>query len=326
MRRNAEVILACLTVALFVGFVVHYTYVVALNLDTTDTLLRIVSKNYGTVWERISQGLIGNSHYHSSAYALVLCLIISRLLPVSKGQRTISAGLLMDGLYHIAVFVLLVFFLPLYMQYLNFLCNLLFSDRRLDIHAPDIYRIVAGFLVADFLGWLHHLVRHKVSVFWAFHTVHHSQREMNPLTNFRVHPVDWVIARHITFIPVFFITQSIGLALIYFSLFYAMDRLNHSNIKTNLGILRYLIVTPQSHRIHHSIEARHRDHNFGVCLSIWDYLFGTQYRCYDEYPETGIADNTFPSERGEPFWRMPKLMLSQFAYPFALVSRGVRNR
>ena len=50
----------------------------------------------------------------------------------------------------------------------------------------------------------------------------------------------------------------------------------------------------QSHRIHHSHREEHRDKNFGAIFSLWDQLFGTQYRKYDEYPETGIDDATFP--------------------------------
>jgi hypothetical protein len=75
----------------------------------------------------------------------------------------------------------------------------------------------------------------------------------------------------------------------------------HGNLRTNLGVLRYLLVTPQSHRVHHSTELRHRDRNFGVLFSVWDQLFGTQYRGFDEYPETGVSDPTFPyrtAERG----------------------------
>jgi sterol desaturase/sphingolipid hydroxylase (fatty acid hydroxylase superfamily) len=92
-------------------------------------------------------------------------------------------------------------------------------------------------------------------------------------------------------------------------------RFYHGNIRTNLGPLRYVLVTPQSHRIHHSIEPRHLDTNFGALFSIWDRLFGTQYRGHDEYPETGIADAAFPHEAKGDLRSLLVTPLAQMAYP-----------
>jgi sterol desaturase/sphingolipid hydroxylase (fatty acid hydroxylase superfamily) len=92
-------------------------------------------------------------------------------------------------------------------------------------------------------------------------------------------------------------------------------RFYHGNIRTNLGPLRYVLVTPQSHRIHHSIEPRHRDTNFGALFSIWDQMFGTQYRRYDEYPETGIEDDAFPHEASGDLRSLLVTPFVQMAYP-----------
>jgi sterol desaturase/sphingolipid hydroxylase (fatty acid hydroxylase superfamily) len=93
-------------------------------------------------------------------------------------------------------------------------------------------------------------------------------------------------------------------------------RFYHSNIKTHLGILRYVMVTPQSHRIHHSRLRAHRDKNFGAIFSLWDHLFGTQYRRYDEYPETGLDNPEFPHESELSWRKMTGMLWRQLAYPF----------
>jgi sterol desaturase/sphingolipid hydroxylase (fatty acid hydroxylase superfamily) len=75
-----------------------------------------------------------------------------------------------------------------------------------------------------------------------------------------------------------------------------------------------MLVTPQSHRVHHSVMLQHRDTNFGSLFSIWDYLFGTQYRGYNEYPETGIEDETFPYEKEAKLSRLILVPFIQMAH------------
>jgi sterol desaturase/sphingolipid hydroxylase (fatty acid hydroxylase superfamily) len=101
------------------------------------------------------------------------------------------------------------------------------------------------------------------------------------------------------------------MGLSVFTLWYT--RLYHANIRSNFGPLKHVLVTPQSHRIHHSIEPRHQDRNFSVILTVWDRLFGTLYPSYDEYPQTGVADVEFGTGlRG---------LLAEFAYPFRAAVR-----
>jgi sterol desaturase/sphingolipid hydroxylase (fatty acid hydroxylase superfamily) len=88
-------------------------------------------------------------------------------------------------------------------------------------------------------------------------------------------------------------------------------------------------VSPQFHRIHHSIEPEHRDRNFGVIFSFWDRLFGTLYRGDGGYPATGIADPDFPLERRATRVAVIRRYAAQFLYPFATIvcrSLGLRSR
>jgi len=99
-------------------------------------------------------------------------------------------------------------------------------------------------------------------------------------------------------------------------------RLIHANVRTNFGPLGHIFVSPQFHRIHHSIELRHRDLNFGVALTIWDRLFGTMYRGRDEYPETGVDGVDFvpPARLSPKAWTVS--LIEQIIYPFRQLWRG----
>lgn len=174
---------------------------------------------------------------------------------------------------------------------------------------PVPVRVALALLWGDFLFWAIHYVRHKVPFLWHFHAVHHSQRSLNFFTEYRVHPLDDVFAVVLGVLPVLIVDLSdvVVAAIIWTRHWHT--RLYHANIRTDFGPLRYVLVTPQSHRVHHSIEGRHQDTNFGLTFSIGDHLFGTQYRGYDEYPETGVADAPLPT------------FLSQLFYPFDKIAR-----
>jgi sterol desaturase/sphingolipid hydroxylase (fatty acid hydroxylase superfamily) len=162
-------------------------------------------------------------------------------------------------------------------------------------------------------------VRHHVRSLWYFHAVHHSQTELNFFTEYRVHPIDDVFLFTIGVVPLMMVRSGFAAIVAVVWIRHWHTRVYHSNIRSNFGLLRYVLVTPQSHRVHHSIEPRHQNHNFGLTFSIWDHLFGTQWRRYDEYPETGINDLDFPFEQR----RLGELgtLLGQLLYPFRALAR-----
>jgi sterol desaturase/sphingolipid hydroxylase (fatty acid hydroxylase superfamily) len=192
---------------------------------------------------------------------------------------------------------------------------------------PVYLQVITIILALDFLHWFSHLLRHKVKVFWYFHSVHHSQRELNVFTDHRVHPLEHVISYAIRVLPLLALELKVAIPLgIGWWLFsHWHTAAYHANIRSNYGILRYILVTPQSHRIHHSREAVHQDKNFGVFFSIWDHIFGTQYRGYDEYPETGIADENFPLENDTIIKDQAVTLFRQLVYPFALIVKRGRS-
>lgn len=263
-------------------------------------------------------------------YALIGAILLAEWVrPVYNPSRLFARSFFHDSSWFIFDALFMGILMPIYYSFLYGLYRSHLGFLRIDMLdvLPLAAHIVLAILVADFIQWFHHLLRHKVILFWYFHMVHHSQRDMNLFTDLRVHPVERLIEAAVSFIPFLSLGKDVALASFagwyIFGAWYA--RAYHSNIRTNLGILRYVMVTPQSHRIHHSLKPEHRDKNFGAIFSIWDHLFGTQYRKYDEYPETGIDDDTFPHETEFTCRGTIRTLFLQLVYPFQLAFRSLNT-
>jgi sterol desaturase/sphingolipid hydroxylase (fatty acid hydroxylase superfamily) len=255
-------------------------------------------------------------------------LVLERLFPVGPKQGMLTVGGAQDALWFVLYVVFDIVLIKALGRFFGKLHEMVGSPA-VDLEAifgSTVIAVVLAFVIADFLLWFHHYVRHKVPPFWEFHAVHHSQPQLNMFTDSRVHVVDIIIARTIIFVPSLLLglpaATIIGLET--GRAFYA--RFYHSNIRTNLGPLRFLLVTPQSHRVHHSLAPEHRDKNFGVTLSIWDQMLGTQYRGWDEYPATGVGDTSFPLERSARPVALVRTYVAQLVYPLRTVSRWVFAR
>lgn len=161
--------------------------------------------------------------------------------------------------------------------------------------------LVLGFFVRDFVQWCTHRLLHKVPFLWEFHKVHHSVKEMGFAAHLRYHWMETVVYRTIEYIPL----ALIGIGLRDFFIIHiftlAVGHFNHSNFKLNLGLLKYVFNNPQMHIWHHAKdlpEDRQTGVNFGLTLSIWDYLFKTNYIPEDGRDiELGFPeDEQFPTD------------------------------
>lgn len=258
-----------------------------------------------TVLDPVFVGLTG---------AISLCEF---LLPAIPRNRLPRLGLLEDFAWYplqniVKDFALAPFSLLLFAGYYRWLGFLTIDAAA---RLPVGVRIAAGFLVGDFLGWFHHWVRHRVEPLWELHKVHHNQRDLNAFTDHRYHPVEYFVTELMVFLPLaalaFDAPEIVGLSLVR----QWYTRLCHANIRTDFGWLRYVLVTPQSHRIHHSREARHWNANFGVHLCIWDRLVGTHCDARGEYPETGINDPRAPASPAAFGIARLEAPLEQLSYP-----------
>jgi len=256
---------------------------------------------------------------------LIVILLAERLLPAKNDQATFSAGFFVDLLWFISGPIFVVFFVSKMRSYLGNVYEGHFDFLTIELLRgfPLWSQVALVILASDFLSWFSHWLRHKVKLLWHFHSIHHSQRELNAFTDHRVHPFEVLVSAMIRFLPMTLLDLRHGVALgigwAFFTTWHTMTY--HANIKTNYGWLRYILVTPQSHRVHHSVLPEHQDKNFGTILSIWDFMFGTQYRHYDEYPEVGVADRESPvANSGKPA-SVLRAFGSQLVYPFRLILR-----
>ena len=146
--------------------------------------------------------------------------------------------------------------------------------------------VALALLVLDFAIWLQHLVSHKMPLLWRFHRMHHADLDIDVTTALRFHPVEialsmlWKVAWVLALGPS-------ALAVVLFEVILnACAMFNHANLDLPPAldrVLRLVIVTPDMHRVHHSIHRREHDANYGFNLAIWDRLLGT----YVPQPEGG---------------------------------------
>lgn len=152
-----------------------------------------------------------------------------------------------------------------------------------------VYTIVL-MIVNDFFVYIVHFLMHKIPFLWEFHKIHHSATTMNPITQYRIHPIELII-NNIQGFLVFGVVTGIfeylssnyvhpwvflGANVLSFVFFMLGANLRHSHIR--LGYfkwLEYLFVSPLQHQIHHSKAKKHWNKNMGSRLAIWDWLFGT---------------------------------------------------
>ena len=264
------------------------------------------------------------ARYSPISYWLLLTLVwqLQRLRPVAPGPF-FSVAFRQDLLWYFATMGFRLLFLgtwafavvTVYTHYLSFLTLPGVAQWH------PIAQFVLGVLLADFARWLSHLIRHKVPLFWAFHSVHHAQRDVNLFTDARVHPVDRMVSSLVTSLALLVTGNGVPAVILWMVIETLYPKFYHANVRIDLGPLRYLLVTPQSHRVHHGVEHRYHDCNFGFLFSVWDRVFGTQYPEHHIWPPTGIPDAEFPLEQaGDPVGLF-RTLYRQLIYPFASLRR-----
>jgi sterol desaturase/sphingolipid hydroxylase (fatty acid hydroxylase superfamily) len=154
------------------------------------------------------------------------------------------------------------------------------------IHAPAWAEFIAAILIFDFAIWAQHLITHKVPLFWRFHRVHHSDRDFDVTTALRFHPVEIAASMGLKIGLVYLIGPSALAILVFEILLNGTAMFNHANLRlprTLDRMVRLVLVTPDMHRVHHSVHRHEHDSNYGFALSIWDRIF----RTYRPQPEAG---------------------------------------
>jgi len=146
------------------------------------------------------------------------------------------------------------------------------------IELPFWLACILSFLLLDFVIYLQHRLFHAVPLLWRLHRMHHTDLEFDVTTAIRFHPIEIVLSMVIKLIVIAAIGAPALAILIFEIVLNASAMFNHSNIKLPLGFDKYcrlVIVTPDMHRVHHSVHQIETDSNFGFNLPWWDRLCGT---------------------------------------------------
>lgn len=154
---------------------------------------------------------------------------------------------------------------------------------------PVWIEVTLCILILDLAIWTQHLVTHKVPVLWRLHRVHHADVDMDVTTAIRFHPIEIALSMLLKIGLVYLLGPS-ALAVILFEIILnGTAMFNHANLRLPQAVdkmVRLVLVTPDMHRVHHSVHRDQHDSNYGFALSIWDRLFGT----YIAQPREGHDD------------------------------------
>ncbi|NQX86826.1 MAG: sterol desaturase family protein [Flavobacteriaceae bacterium] len=176
---------------------------------------------------------------------------------------------------------------------------------------PMWLQLLVFFLVLDFLQWFTHVLLHRFSVLWRFHKVHHSVKEMGFAAHLRYHWMENVFYKPLKVFGVMLLGgfEPEQAYIVHFvSIF--IGHLNHANVKLSYGPLKYIFNNPIMHLYHHAYslpKERSYGVNFGISLSLWDYIFKTNYIPEDSGTiALGYSDD----------YKMPKGFIGQLFYGF----------
>lgn len=151
---------------------------------------------------------------------------------------------------------------------------------------PFWLAMVASVVALDFTIYLQHVIVHAVPVLWRLHRMHHADLDFDVTTGARFHPIEIILSMLIKFAAIVVLGPPVLAVVIFEILLNASAMFNHANVRLPKQldrILRWILVTPDMHRVHHSVEDDEANSNFGFSLPWWDRLFGT----YRDQPRAG---------------------------------------
>jgi sterol desaturase/sphingolipid hydroxylase (fatty acid hydroxylase superfamily) len=157
--------------------------------------------------------------------------------------------------------------------------------------APAWLAIPVAVVALDFVVWLQHVMVHAIPALWRLHRVHHADPDYDVTTGSRFHPLEIILSMLIKFAAIVLLGPPVVAVFIFEVLLNATAMFNHGNVRLPAKLdrfLRWFVVTPDMHRVHHSIEDDETNSNFGFNLPWWDRLFGT----YRDQPRGGHAGMT----------------------------------
>ncbi len=253
------------------------------------------------------------NYFYALTFISFFVYLLELIFPWRKNQRKIRKGFFLDLFYMYFNFFIfnMIFFSPF-----SAVIKKIFSDLNIDmitiIHSetfPYVFQILIFFLVLDFVQWITHISLHRIGFLWNFHKVHHSIKEMGFAGHLRYHWMENVVYTPVKSITIIIIGgfEPENVFILYY-LTILIGHINHCNVSITYGPLKYLLNNPVMHLWHHAeyIPEKKYGVNYGISLSLWDFIFRTAYMKKDN------RDIILGFKNIDKF---PSGFLGQFLYP-----------
>jgi sterol desaturase/sphingolipid hydroxylase (fatty acid hydroxylase superfamily) len=249
---------------------------------------------------------------------IAISLLVWRLeviFPWRKNQSIFRKDFWLDGFYMFFNFFLFSIAISGFYK----LLEVIFKDIGISAKTLTIIdvsnlstwvQLVLFFIVLDFVQWFTHILLHKYPFLWKFHKIHHSVKEMGFAAHLRYHWMENIFYKPLKTIGVMVLGGfEPEQAYIVHFLAITIGHFNHSNIKITWGPLKYILNNPVMHLYHHSYVLPKGSYgvNFGISLSLWDYIFKTNYIPED----SGTIELGFPGDE-----KVPENFIGQIIYGF----------
>lgn len=287
-----------------------------------DKYFQLLSDSYGGYFNYLKEEILywnwDNYFYGLLAISLAVWLL-EMLFPWRKNQKIFRQDFWLDLFYLFFNFFLLNLILLIALSNLSVqIIDDLLAVFNVELASIQLFSIseistplalLLFFVISDFIQWNTHRLLHSVPFLWKIHQTHHSVKEMGFAAHFRYNWMEPIVYKSILYIPLILIGGfSLQDVFIVHFITIAIGHLNHANIGWDYGFFKYIFNNPKMHIWHHSKKLPSKyGANFGISLSLWDYLFRTNY-----IPGDGRdIELGFQGEK-----KFPKTFLKQEIYPF----------
>ncbi len=282
-----------------------------------DTFINSFKGTLNWTWNSIVFDVPWYTNYFWGLISISLLVwFLEILFPWRKEQSIFRKDFWLDAFYMFFNFFIFAIVISGVYDLLGVLFNNLgITAKSLSIidisNFPMWAQLLIFFILLDFVQWFTHVLLHRYKFLWRFHKVHHSVKEMGFAAHLRYHWMENILYKPLKVFAVMllggFEPQQ---AYIVHFIAISIGHLNHSNIKLTYGPLKYIFNNPVMHLYHHAYTLPEGSHgvNYGISLSLWDYIFKTSYVPEDSGKiKLGYADDN----------KMPKSFFGQLFYGFS---------
>lgn len=284
--------------------------------DYISILFESFMNSANWTWNSIMFNVPWYTNYFWGLIVISLAIwILEILFPWRKQQSIFRKGFWLDAFYMFFNFFVFAIVISGFYKLLEaFFLNIGITSESLTLFnltlLPQWSQLLIFFVLLDFLQWFTHICLHKFHVLWQFHKIHHSVKEMGFAAHLRYHWMENILYKPLKTLGVMFLGgfEPEQAYIVHFAAI-TIGHLNHANIKLTWGPLKYVLNNPVMHLYHHSYNLPEGKYgvNFGISLSLWDYLFNTNY-----IPEQdGSVSLGFPGDN-----KVPKSFLGQLFFGF----------